>query len=95
MSNCEQLKSNAFAWMNKQIKAVKMMRKSFHEKVSNITPPVYNRIQVHGLIELSEITDIPYVREPWEGNKSQNVLYDIIYFTYDGYRFFELLDRED
>lgn len=95
MSNCEQLKSNAFAWMNKQIKAVKMMRKSFHEGVKNIMPPVYNRIQVRGLAELSDIIEISYVREPWEGNKHHpDVLYDEIYFTYDGYRFFELVDKE-
>ena len=94
MSNCEQLKSNAFAWMNKQIKAVKMMRKPFHDKVSNLMPPVYNRIQVRGLAELSDIIEIPYVREPWSGNKHNPVSYDEIYFTYDGYRFFELVDKE-
>lgn len=94
MSNCEQLKSNAFAWMNKQIKAIKMMRKSFHEGVKNIMPPVYNRIQVRGLAELSAIIEIPYVREPWSGNKYNPVSYDEIYFTYGGYRFFELVDKE-
>ncbi len=94
MNNCEQLKSNAFAWLNKQIKADRMMKKSFHEEVSNITPSSFKQIHISGLIKVSEITGIPYKRIGWDGNEHCKTNHDEVFFYYKGYKFFQLIDKD-
>ena len=88
MTKNEQLQRNAYAWMNKQIKADKMMRKSFQPNIKNIRPDFRKSIHMAGLALLSEITGIAYKKSPFDEE------YDRISLYYNDYEFFELIDKE-
>ena len=90
----EQKKQDALAFLNCQVKAQKMMRKTF-ESLGDVSPlGLYKDIHVYNLIHLCDILEVPYIRENWDGNKQCNSNWDIVYFYYKGYKFYSLVDKE-
>ena len=85
---------NAYKWLNMQIKAEKMRRKSFEKSIRVSGTFQENVIQIVNLEELAKILDIEINREDWHGNESCNTNWDIIYFWYHNYKFYELADKE-
>lgn len=94
MSDDLKLMDNAYKWLNMQIKAEKMRRKQFSNFINVSGTFTNNEIQITGIEELAKILDIDITRETWSGNESCNTNWDIIYFQYRNYKFFELTDKE-
>lgn len=94
MSDDLKLMDNAYKWLNMQIKAEKMRRKQFSDFIRVTGTFTNNEIQITGIEELAKILDIDINRETWSGNESCNTNWDIIYFQYRNYKFFELVDKE-
>lgn len=88
-------KDLVFAWLNKQIKANKTESiRLFDDQIRRSRSS--KEIQIYrGVKLISEITDIPYVEEDWEGNKCCNTNHNIVYLMYKGYKVFELTDKEE
>ena len=88
-------KDLVFAWMNKQIKASKIEGTALFDNEIRRTY-ADNTIHVHkGIKKISEITGISYFEEDWDGNKTCNTNYNIVYLMYKNYKFFELADKEE
>lgn len=83
---------NAYKWLNMQIKAEKMRRKSF-ESITVADTFHEKAIQITNLEKLAKILDIEINREDWCGNDNYDTNWDYIYFLYHGYKFFELTDK--
>ena len=91
----EQKKQDALAFLNCQVKAQKMMRKKFASLGGVELTSLSDDIQIWNLMQLIEILEMPYIREDWDGNEVCDSDSDIIYFDYKGYRFFQLVDKEE
>lgn len=92
----DQLKVDAYKFLNCQIKANKILKKRFNSLGDVHTAVNCSEIQLVGDIsKLCEVIDEEVIREDWDYNEHCNTNYDIIYFAYRGYRFFELVDKVD
>ncbi len=93
----KRLYDDAMAFINMQVKAVKMMHKDFKTlQVANIgrlNKP--ESVQIFNIIKLCEIVNLPFTRRDWEGNATCNSDWDEVYFIYKGIKFFGLEDKED
>jgi len=91
----DQIKIDAYKFLNCQVKAQKLMRKHFNSlPVRSAAEMDKNPTQLFGLKEMCDLIELPYKREDWQGNAHTNVNWDIVYIDYKGYRFFELVDKE-
>lgn len=89
---------DAVAFLNCQIRAQKLMRKKF----ANLTKAGIrvlgldhrNDIHMSGFINWCKLLGMPYTRADWDGNEQCESNWDIVYFDFKGYRFFELVDKE-
>ena len=95
LSEAEKKKNDAWSFIRCQVKAQKLIRKQFASIKSVKVIGTANTIHMEGLVELAEIAGIPYYRNDWEGNRSCGSNWDIAYFDYDGYTFFELVRKDE
>lgn len=92
----DQIKIDAYKFLNYQIKANKMLKKRFNSLGDIRTTGISSEIQLGGDISiLCKAIDEEVIREDWNGNKACEANYDIIYFYYRGYKFFELVDKDE
>lgn len=91
------LVENAYKWLNVQVKAEKMRRKVF-EAGDDVTKcagsPTEKEIQVVNILPLLDVLGISSYRSDWDGNKNCGTDYDIVWFYYLNYKFFELVEKE-
>ena len=93
----EQIVKDAWEFVNCQVNSIKQRDKKFRslnddEDSIGIYPQDKN-VHMHGLIRLSELTNISYNRISWSGNAACETDYDEVYFIYKGVRFFQLVDK--
>lgn len=92
--NLEVMKTEAFAFLDAQVEAQNLIRKTFDNL--DVAPlNTRDTIQIRGIVLLSELTGIYCIREDWDGNKVCDSNWDILHFNYKGYEFFELVDKEE
>ena len=91
----EQRRKDAYSLLNNLIKAEKLERKKFKSLGEIEIIGLKSEIQVWKLIQWCELLEMPYNREDWGGNKSCGSNWDIVYFTYKGFTFFELVEKEN
>lgn len=91
----EQLVKDAWEFVNCQVNAIKQRGKKFTSLVGEDIGIYVNpkEVHMHGLIRLSELIGIPYIRVDWSGNKVCEDNYDEVYFIYKGVKFFQLEDK--
>lgn len=90
-------KKEAKNYLDKLVKAQNIMRTAFPINEFRTLKPIIsnNHIQFgNDLAEWCKLLDIQYTREYWDGNETCNSNWDILYFDYHGYRFFQLTDAE-
>lgn len=95
LSETEKQKNDAWSFIRCQVKAQKLMRKHF--KSIDGVEAICNDKTIHiygGVVMLAELAGLDYRREDWNGNKSCNSNWDMVYFTYEGYTFFELVSKD-
>ena len=95
ISETEKRRNDAWSFIRCQVKAQKLMRKSFESLGDVHVLGLHNTIHLHaGVVTLARLTGLDWVREDWEGNDACDSNWDIVYFDYDGYRFFELIFKD-
>ena len=95
----EQMVKDAWEFVNCQVTASKLQNKRFtsllpddyDQRIYKIYTP--KEVHVSGLICLSKLIGIPYIRVDWEGNKQCETNHDEVYFIYKGVKFFQLVDK--
>lgn len=92
--NDNALYTNAMSFINCQIKGRKMIKKTF-DGLDVQALSISNKIHIAGLRTLCNIVNFQYSRDDWDGNTTCNSDWDIVYFDYKGFRFFELVGKED
>ena len=88
-------RDDAFKFLNTQVKAHNMIKKTYESLPQVHTISVPKSIHVYGLLTLMDVIDLPFVREDWEGNIDCESNWDIVYLMYKGYRFYDLVEKED
>lgn len=92
----DQIKIDAYKFLNYQIKANKILQKRFNSLGDVYAISRDRKIHLGGDIRaLCDAIDEKVIREDWNGNEQCNTNCDIIYFDYKGYRFFQLIDKEE
>lgn len=88
-------KELVYAWLNKQIKASKILDASlFDGKIRRTF--ANNYIQIYtGIKLISDILDIHYFEDDWDGNEHCHTNYVKRYIWYKNYQFFELVDKNE
>lgn len=95
LSKMEKQKNDAWSFIRCQVKAQKLMRKHFQSLGSVQVLGLTNTIHLSdNVVSLATLTGLEWVREDWEGNEACGGNWDIVYFDYDGYRFFELVFKD-
>lgn len=93
----KRLYDDAMAFLNMQVKAIKMMNKKFEtlvgENISRLNKP--ETVQLYNILKLCEIANLPFTRRDWDGNETCNSDWDEVYFTYKGIKFYGLEDKVD
>jgi len=87
---------NAYKWLNSQIKADKIRRKKFKAEDTEVFASgvaTEKEIMVYNILAIADIVGLTTYRADWSGNKHCNTHHDIIWFTYNNYKFFELVDK--
>lgn len=99
METMEQKRADAWKFVNCHVKANKLAEKKFSSLedsgICTLRSDINRHVQMHGIIELCYLIDMPFLREDWDGNKYCDSNWDIIWFEYRGVRFFELVDKEE
>lgn len=95
ISETEKQKNDAWSFIRCQVKAQKLMRKHFQSLGSVHALNLSDMIHLsEGAVALAELTGLEWAREDWEGNEMCGSNWDIVYFDYAGYRFFELVFKD-
>lgn len=91
----EQQKKDAWSFLNCQVKAQNLARKRFKsiKRTYNLDVMDKANVLMSGLIQWCKLLDMEYYRVDWEGNEHCKSNWDMVYFDYKGYRFFELLPK--
>lgn len=90
-----QKEKDFWAFISCQIRAKRFMCTQFESLDGMRVMRLDTDINVHKMLPILNELDIPYVREDWEGNKSCDSDWDIIYFYHKGYKFWELTEKEE
>lgn len=96
-TDVEHLEKDAWEFVKGVVKAQKLMRKQFGalENAHIHILGLKDSIQITNLEYLCKLLHFAHVREDWAGNEGTNANYDIVYFIYKGYKFFELVEKEN
>ncbi len=91
------LEKDAWEFVKSIVKAEKLKRKQFGtlENVHINILGLRNEIQMTNLPYLCKLLNFAYIREDWDGNEDCDTNYDILYFMYKGFKFFELEERRN
>ena len=91
------LEKDAWEFIKGVVKAEKLKRKQFGtlESVHIRMLDLKSEVHITNLPYLCKLLNFAYIREDWEGNEHCNSNYDILYFIYKGFKFFELEERRN
>lgn len=90
-------KKMAYKWLNAQIKSWKLSKRTLPYEIFGTIKGMFSasdrELHISGVQKLSDVLDIPIIREDWDGNAYCHTNHDIIYFWYHGFKFFELVPK--
>lgn len=91
------LEEDAWEFIKSVVKAEKIKRKQFGtlENVHIRMLDLKDDVHITNLPYLCKLLNFSYIREDWDGNEHCNSNYDILYFMYKGFKFFELEERRN
>lgn len=91
----QQKRTDAQKLLNCLVKSQKLMRKEFNSLSGIKVIGLRDDIQLLSLASWCELLNIQYTRTDWDGNEYCETNWDIIYFWYKGFKFFELVAKEE
>lgn len=95
MTKQERARKDAHTFLNNLVRVQKLMRKTY-KSLEGVEAVIFsNRIQMDHLIHWCQLLDMDYVREDWDGNSVCCSNWDIVYFEYEGFKFFDLVEKEE
>lgn len=94
MTEQERARKDARTFLNNLVKAQKLMRKTYASLGGVMVLITNNHVQMWNLRHWCELLGMDYIREDWDGNSACGSNWDIVYFEYEGFKFFDLVPKE-